>query len=193
MISSSLKSLMSSLQGQELMFEADEKTLSDLGFKDHQVVFVSTSTPHQKHFHHHHHHGRETSSSTAFPGREGMPMNLLLLPIHFELLFLLMQRLSDMRAFKAQILSRRVWEIILLLPTSPHLKETLQNIQENHFAASGERLRQLLNPESPQKLLYTLYIVDWLGRPVRMRRRSGLASSSQSPPADPINWKTRYI
>ena len=178
------------------MFEADEKSLSDLGFKDHQVVFVSASTPHQKHFHHHHHNHRENNAA-AFPGREGMPMNLLLLPIHFELLFLLMQRLSDMRPAKAQILSRRVWEIILLLPTSPHLKETLQNIQENHFAASGERLRQLLNPESPQKLLYTLYIVDWLGRPVRMRRRSGLASSSSSsqssPPADPVNWKTRYI
>jgi hypothetical protein len=38
-------------------------------------------------------------------------------------------------------------------------------------------MKSLLNPESPQKLMYTLYIVDWLGRPARLRRHSGLADA----------------
>ena len=89
-------------------------------------MLVTRPDLHQKHFHHGGmgHHGHQVGSgqgrdNSVFPGREGMPMNLLLLPIHFELLFLLMQRLSDLRSSsgKAQILSRRVWEIILLLPT----------------------------------------------------------------------------
>ena len=74
-----------------------------------QVVFVSQSQNNQ---------GHSASRSggkelNPFPGKDNMPMNLLLLPIHFELLFLLMQRLSDMKgqevtpkSTKAQILSR---------------------------------------------------------------------------------------
>ena len=69
-----------------------------------------------------------------------------------------------------------------MLPTSPHLKETLTNIQGGENFASSERLKQLLNPESPQKLLYTLYIVDWLGRPVRMRRHSGVPAAAPISP-----------
>merc|ERR1719412_124676 len=71
---------------------------------------------------------------------------------------------------KSQILSRRVWDILMLLPTSPHLKEKLQNIRNEDEPC----LKRLLSPESPQKLMYTLYIVDWLGRPARLRRHSGL-------------------
>ena len=64
-----------------------------------------------------------------------MPMNLLLHPLHFEQLFTLMQTLSDLRINglphpKAQILSRRVWDILMLLPTNPTVKEKLQNITE---------------------------------------------------------------
>jgi hypothetical protein len=71
-----------------------------------------------------------------FPGKERMPMNLLLTPVHFEQLFSLMQNLSDIRLPnengvllphpKAQILSRRVWDILMLLPTNIRLKEALQ-------------------------------------------------------------------
>jgi hypothetical protein len=71
-----------------------------------------------------------------FPGKENMPMNLLLQPVHFEELFSLMQNLSDLRLSsesgaqlphpKAQILSRRVWDILMLLPTNSRLKESLQ-------------------------------------------------------------------
>ena len=114
-------------------------------------------------------------------------MNLLLLPIHFELLFAIMSRLSEMKSSsvqdqrslttkntKAQLLSRRVWDILLLLPTSPHLKESLQNIHGDY--AANDLFKKLLDPGSPQKLMYTLYIVDWLGRPVRLRRHSGVAA-----------------
>ena len=76
-----------------------------------------------------------------------MPMNLLLHPMHFEQLFTLMQTLSDLRINglphpKAQILSRRVWDILMLLPTNPTVKEKLQNLT----GGDNETLQELLNP-----------------------------------------------
>lgn len=182
--------------GQEVSQDADEKSLMELGFKDFQVVFVSqgAANPHRGA-----NRGIHGDANIApFPGKDNMPMNLLLLPIHFDQLFSLMQRLSDMRfnlgndrdiggqhnrsslisiQSKSQILSRRVWDILMLLPTSPHLKERLQNIRNEEDEAS---VKILLSPESPQKLMYTLYIVDWLGRPARLRRHSGLVEQSNS-------------
>lgn len=55
---------------------------------------------------------------------------------------------------KAQVLSRRVWEILSLLPTSPKL---LQGFQQLNVP-----LTELLDPSSAQKLMYTLYIVESL-------------------------------
>ena len=43
---------------------------------------------------------------------------------------------------------------------------------------SGGDMASLLDPHCPQKLLYTFYIIDWLGRPARLRRQSGLVSDS---------------
>ena len=76
---------------------------------------------------------RSSTEIPPFPGKERMPMNLLLHPLHFEQLFTLMQTLSDLRINglphpKAQILSRRVWDILMLLPTNPTVKEKLQNL-----------------------------------------------------------------
>ena len=184
-------------QGQEVSSDADEKSLVELGFKDFQVVFVSQGAGNTNRGGN---RGMQGDIGIApFPGKDNMPMNLLLLPVHFDQLFSLMQRLSDMRfnigkdrennsgqhlqtslisiQSKAQILSRRVWDILMLLPTSPHLKEKLQNIQN---AEDESSLKQLLSPESPQKLMYTLYIVDWLGRPARLRRHSGLVEQPSS-------------
>ena len=81
---------------------------------------------------------RNNAEIPPFPGKEKMPMNLLLHPLHFEQLFTLMQTLSDLRINglphpKAQILSRRVWDILMLLPTNPTVKEKLQNITEGTY------------------------------------------------------------
>ena len=94
---------------------------------------------------------------------------------------------------KAQIMSRRVWEILLLLPTNPAIKQGLQEI------GSHSDLAALLDPESPQKLLYTFYIIDWLGRPARLRRHSGLVDTPSSPrPGSglaqvPPGWVDQFI
>jgi ubiquitin carboxyl-terminal hydrolase 34 len=186
-------------QGQEISTDADEKSLSDMAFKDLQLVFVSQGArgglggPGGGNLR----GNLNLIDLPPFPGKEKMPMNLLLLPIYFEQLFSLMQTLSDLRIKlgknsdvsshgggggggsphpKAQILSRRVWDILMLLPTNPTLRETLQNITDN----DEETLKKLLDPESPQKLMYTFYIVDWLGRPARLRRHSGLSETSNN-------------
>lgn len=62
---------------------------------------------------------------------------------------------------KAQIMSRRVWEILLLLPTNPEIKSGLQDVD------TESDMTTLLDPDCPHKLLYTFYIIDWLGRPAR--------------------------
>eukprot|EP00095_Tigriopus_kingsejongensis_P002851 maker-scaffold442_size170051-snap-gene-0.33 protein:Tk02851 transcript:maker-scaffold442_size170051-snap-gene-0.33-mRNA-1 annotation:"hypothetical protein TcasGA2_TC009817" len=189
-------------QGQELSTDLDEKTLAEMGFKDMQLVFVSLgamrgsmmSTP-----------ARQVASDIPpFPGRDKMPMNLLLFPIHFDQLFELMQSLSEMRIKnenghmvplpKAQNLSRRVWDILLLLPTNPHMKHSLQTINAN----TAERTMKIyLNSDSPQKLMYSLYIIDFLGRPARLRRRSGVIdpqepSASKSGDEDQP-WINRFV
>ena len=115
-------------------------------------------------------------------------MLLLLQQDHFTQLFSLMAQLSRIPSrgehglaldTKAQIMSRRVWEILLLLPTNPEIKQGLQEIDSNSDLAS------LLDPESPQRLLYTFYIIDWLGRPARLRRHSGLREGQDSPSPRP--------
>ena len=166
-------------QGQEISPELDEKTLIETRFKDLQLCYVSQgrgAVPAG--------FNRASSETPHFPGKDRMPMNTLLEPENFEQLFVLMQSLSNLRVRnekgtigphpKAQILSRRVWDILMLLPTNPHIKEVFQHIER----ASEEKLRELLSAKSPQKLMYTFYIVDWLGRPVRLRRHSGVVEAS---------------
>ncbi|KOB74143.1 Ubiquitin carboxyl-terminal hydrolase, partial [Operophtera brumata] len=56
---------------------------------------------------------------------------------------------------KAQLLSRRVWDILQAVPLNPTLLEAFQNPIES-------KLPELLDPTSPQKLMYSLHIVDKL-------------------------------
>ena len=86
---------------------------------------------------------------------------------------------------KAQIMSRRVWEILLLLPTNPEIKSGLQEVDTESDMTS------LLDPHCPHKLLYTFYIIDWLGRPARLRRQSGLVTDSN--PAPESSWVSQFI
>ena len=55
----------------------------------------------------------------------------------------------------------------------------------NFFLGDNETLQELLNPVSPQKLMYVFYIVDWLGRPTRLRRPSGLSENGFFAANDP--------
>merc|ERR1719233_2813501 len=175
-------------QGQVISPDLDERTLADLGFKDLQLVFASLGSGLSR--------GSIMSGLSdyrgdlpPFPGRDKIPMLLLLQPGHFGQLFSLMSSLSRITSkseqgqqvldTKAQIMSRRVWEILLLLPTNPKIKQGLQEID------STSDLVALLDPESPQRLLYTFYIIDWLGRPARLRRHSGLRDGQDSPSPRP--------
>ncbi|XP_023333721.1 ubiquitin carboxyl-terminal hydrolase 34 isoform X2 [Eurytemora carolleeae] len=176
-------------QGQELHRDMDERSLSDVGFKDMQLVFANIGSTNRP--------GLERAELPPFPGRSQIPMLLLLESKHFDQLFSLMSKLSSLTATRkeagvldtrAQILSRRVWEIILLLPTNPNIMRGLQEIDPS----SG--FESLLDPNSAQKLLYSFYIIDWLGRPARLRRFSGLAEAS-SPHTGQVQsgWIKQFI
>nr|XP_049704813.1 ubiquitin carboxyl-terminal hydrolase puf isoform X8 [Helicoverpa armigera] len=145
-------------QGQELTIDYDERTLYDMGFKDNQLVFVSVGVG-----------GRgawaEWPSAQPAPARARLPTLLLLDPTYFHHLFTLMQALGQMKEpgangepvthTKAQLLSRRVWDILQAVPLNPTLLEAFQNPTES-------KLPELLDPTSPQKLMYSLHIIDKL-------------------------------
>ncbi|CAH0594132.1 unnamed protein product [Chrysodeixis includens] len=145
-------------QGQELTIDYDERTLYDMGFKDNQLVFVSVGVG-----------GRgawaEWPSAQPAPARARLPTLLLLDPTYFHQLFTLMQALGQMKEpganrepvahTKAQLLSRRVWDILQAVPLNPTLLEAFQNPTES-------KLPELLDPTSPQKLMYSLHIIDKL-------------------------------
>lgn len=67
---------------------------------------------------------------------------------------------------KAQVLSRRVWDILTLLPTSPTLLDGFQQVD------AESKLQHLLDPASPQKLMYSLYIVESLSRSSSLHKKS---------------------
>ncbi|XP_050316350.1 ubiquitin carboxyl-terminal hydrolase 34 isoform X2 [Anthonomus grandis grandis] len=154
-------------QGQELSIDCDEKTLQEMGFKDNQITYISVGMSRnmkKREF-------LDAPSMQAAPPRDCLPTLLLLKPCYFEQLFSLMHTLSSMKTVvkggrviphtRAQVLSRRVWDILSLMPTSPKL---LQGFQKLDIALS-----ELLDPSSAQKLMYSLYIVESLS----MRQKFG--------------------
>lgn len=78
-----------------------------------------------------------------------------------------MKMLQQQHHTRAQVLSRRVWDILTLLPTNPTLLEGFQKLgaESDKSSADNSQLENLLNPSSPQKLMYSLYIVEALTRP----------------------------
>lgn len=167
-------------QGQELTIDYDEKTLQETGFKDGQLVFISFGAGRGSGSGGGNVAGRcggkrgdvETPSLLPPPSKDCLPTLLLLRPQYFEQLFTLMRTLSGMKSCvkggneiphtKAQLLSRRVWDTLTMLPTSPTLLKAFQRLEEGS-------LSQLLDPTSPQKLMYSLYIIESL----TFRRNSG--------------------
>lgn len=181
-------------QGQEITSDYDERTIADVGFKDNQMVYVSLggrcANRRRETFDH--------PSLQAAPPKECLPTVLLLQPVYFEELFKLMQKLGDMRVpgkngsmqpyTKAQLLSRRVWDILALLPTSPDILDQFRSLGNPKFRISiknhegvvdsddGERrklstsetddaheqIQKLLDPNNLQKFMYSLHIVESL-------------------------------
>lgn len=178
-------------QGQEITSDYDERTIADVGFKDNQMVYVSLGgrggSRRRETFEH--------PSLQAAPPRECLPTVLLLQPVYFEELFTLMQKLGDMRILgkngsmqpytKAQLLSRRVWDILALLPTNPDILENFKRLGETHLSTEQssqhesttaaikmsqmaescevrEQIQRLLDPKNLQKFMYSLHIVESL-------------------------------
>ncbi|ALC45917.1 CG5794 [Drosophila busckii] len=173
-------------QGQELTSDYDERTLGDAGFKDNQIVYVSLGgrsarrkEPNLEH-----------PSMLPPPPKECLPTVLLLQPKYFEKLFCLMQSLGDMKPqtstlslqhhTKSQLLSRRVWDILAMLPTNPDILDAFKNLlddlrdlqqldsagNEQHLFNKRKQVKQkfneLLDPSNLQKFMYSLHIVESL-------------------------------
>lgn len=167
-------------QGQELTSDFDEKTLQELGFKDNQMIFISIGANRSNR--------KRSESETPIlepPPKNSVPMLLLLRPTYFEQLFDLMHTLSEMKTqvkggneiphTKAQVLSRRVWDILTVIPTNPTLMKGFQQLDIP--------LQQLLNPSNPHKLMYSLHIAESLGSRLVVNK-----SGDASPSKDDKHW-----
>ncbi|XP_030376197.1 ubiquitin carboxyl-terminal hydrolase puf [Scaptodrosophila lebanonensis] len=168
-------------QGQELTSDYDERSLGDAGFKDNQIVYVSLGGRSARR--------KETNlehpSMQPPPPKECLPTVLLLQPKYFEKLFCLMQTLGDMKPLsnnmqhhtKAQLLSRRVWDILAMLPTNPLILDAFKSLvtdlsdieqlgseeeQANKRKEIKQKLSDLLDPSNLQKFMYSLHIVESL-------------------------------
>ncbi|MGH0137144.1 UNVERIFIED_CONTAM: hypothetical protein FKN15_017490 [Acipenser sinensis] len=132
--------------GHELTTDYDEKTLHELGFKDMQMVFVSLGAPRRER------KGEGVqlpASCLPPPQKDNIPMLLLLQEPHLTTLFDLLEMLASFKPpfgersvedtesarceelhLNAENLSRRVWELLMLLPTCPNMLQAFQNISE---------------------------------------------------------------
>ncbi|XP_062912032.1 ubiquitin carboxyl-terminal hydrolase 34 isoform X4 [Mobula hypostoma] len=179
--------------GHELTTDYDEKTLNELGFKDMQMVFVSLGAPRRE---------RKgdgiqlPASCLPPPQKENIPMLLLLQEPHLTTLFDLLEMLASFKPpsvdqtmedsetvrceelhLHAENLSRRVWELLMLLPTCPNMLQAFQNISDEQ-GNDGHCWKDLLRIKSPHKLLYALEIIEALGKPNRRIRRASTGSYS---------------
>ncbi|XP_041108948.1 ubiquitin carboxyl-terminal hydrolase 34 isoform X3 [Polyodon spathula] len=178
--------------GHELTTDYDEKTLHELGFKDMQMVFVSLGAPRRER------KGEGVqlpASCLPPPQKDNIPMLLLLQEPHLTTLFDLLEMLASFKPpfgersvedtesarceelhLNAENLSRRVWELLMLLPTCPNMLQAFQNISEE--GSDGPCWKDLLRIKSPHKLLYALEIIEALGKPNRRIRRESTGSYS---------------
>ncbi|XP_028827085.1 ubiquitin carboxyl-terminal hydrolase 34 isoform X3 [Denticeps clupeoides] len=179
--------------GHELTTDYDEKTLHELGFKDMQMVFVSLGAPRRER------KGEGVqlpASCLPPPQKEHIPMLLLLQEPHLTTLFDLLEMLACFKPpspdraldsaesvrceelhLHAENLSRRVWELLMLLPTCPNMLLAFQNISDD-TGSDGLCWKDLLRIKSPHKLLYALEIIEALGKPNRRIHRESTGSYS---------------
>lgn len=132
------------------------------------------------------------------PPKECLPTVLLLQPKYFEKLFCLMQTLGDMKPqannlqlhTKAQLLSRRVWDILAILPTNPMILDAFKSLSsdlaqlecltsEEEQASKKKEIKQklseLLDPSNLQKFMYSLHIVESLAINSVFESRGGIS------------------
>ncbi|WAR19191.1 UBP34-like protein [Mya arenaria] len=157
--------------GQELTCELDEKSLAEMQFKDGQMD------------------GSIPSASLPVPPRERLPMMLLNQEPHFDQLFTMLERLSrlDLGALKmesqervglqtkATVLSRKVWELLMLLPTNTDVLNGFRSITLHNGSTPTPDWKKLLDPHSPHRLMYSLQIVEGLSRVSKNRRHRSMA------------------
>ena len=75
---------------------------------------------------------------------------------------------------RVELMSRKVWELLMMLPTSPRLMKTFERFADDDEGDDdAERQRQredipsLLEADNPHKLMYSLQIVEYLSKPAR--------------------------
>ena len=77
---------------------------------------------------------------------------------------------------KARVLSRKVWELLMLLPTNPDMLDAFHTINSQETVPWDN----LLDVHNPHKLMYSLQVVESLSRPPKHRRRSVFRSRTDS-------------
>ena len=124
-------------------------------------------------------------------------MMILLQDPNFERLLTLLEQLSNLSfqtadleskerwnlQSKAKIFSRRVWELLMLLPTSPEMLDGFKSIMPSTPSEQHEQLddkidlSRLLDPQRPHRLMYSLQIVESLSKNPRSKKKSVSQSS----------------
>ncbi|KAL3873492.1 hypothetical protein ACJMK2_036602 [Sinanodonta woodiana] len=167
--------------GQELTCDMDEKTLGEMQFKDNQLVFVSVGasrTPRKM-------DGTLPSSCLPAPTTERLPMMLLIQEPYFGQLMNMLEKLSKLNVVpdkiegrekwdlltKARVLSRKVWELLMLLPTNITMLQGFRSVTSDKDS-DNPNWNELLNAQSPHRLMYSLQIVEGLCRSQRHRKKS---------------------
>jgi len=157
---------------QEIPFEWDERQINELDFKDMQVIYVLNdikSTNLDQTDDGASNKSNESTQPNYLPKTE-IPSILLLRYEYFERLMEADRFLGSFQSKnlelnnRAKTLSRRVWEIIQILPTSPHYKEDLKRcgMPDENWRLKSAQCSNLLSAECPQRLLYSLQIIDIL-------------------------------
>lgn len=159
---------------QEIPFDWDERQINELDFKDMQVIYVLNDVKNTNIDSADDLNSEKSEESPQvdyyFPEPNSIPSIVLQSQEYFEHLMEANHFLGTFHyenpdsTNKAKTLSRRVWEIIQILPTCPHYKEDLKRcgLDDDNWSLKVDRCSKLLSSECPQKLLYSLQIIDIL-------------------------------
>lgn len=144
--------------GLELNPEMDRKSLSELDLKADQTVLVSIGSNRQKMKQDH------LTLETSVPSHL-IPMNILVQEPYFTQLFNILQVLNNLEqtlpssqenrhgiCSRARVLARRVWYLLMAVPTNPNILKSLSE------PSSQADWATLLDPSEPSRLIYALQV-----------------------------------